>query len=203
MKQQKNIDQASADTAQIADPVDRLVDTARDLFCRQGIAATGIQEVLKAANVSRMTLYNRFGSKQALVIAALELEGKQWRDWFFRRIEQSGNTPRARIESIFSVLEEWFSRKDYYGCGFINAIAGGDKGDGDVRALALAHKSQIKGYLQHLARDAGCTQVEDFVEQLILIIDGAIVCRLGNPRASLRGQSEQLLGLLLEAHGAA
>ena len=183
------------------DPADRLVSTARDLFCKQGIAATGVQEVLDAAGVSRMTLYNRFGSKQALVNAALELEGRQWRTWFFDAIEQAGRTPRQGLLNIFAVLEDWFSRDDYYGCGFINAISESDKSDQDVRTLALEHKSQVKGFLQHLAREAGLDNPEGFVDQLILIIDGAIVCRLGNPRASLRGPSEALLSLLLTEHG--
>lgn len=182
-------------------PVDRLVDTARQLFCKNGIAATGIQEVLVASGVSRMTLYNNFGSKQALVVAALEKEGKEWREWLFRRIEQSGSTPLSRLTNIFAVLEEWFSQEDYYGCGFINAIAGGNRDDHEIRSLAMAHKEELKGFLRHLAREAGISDMEQFIEQLILVIDGAIVCRSGNPCSSLREPSEHLLTIMIEAHG--
>ena len=199
MTPSKDIDGASLQA--LAKPVDRLVDTARQLFCKNGIAATGIQEVLAASDVSRMTLYNNFGSKQALVIAALEKEGKEWREWFFHRIERSGSTPLSRLSNIFAVLEEWFSQADYYGCGLINAIAGGSRDDHEIRSLAMAHKGELKGFLRHLAHDAGIGDEEQFIEQLILLIDGAIVCRLTNPRTSLRQPSERLLSIMIEAHG--
>jgi len=179
---------------------ERLVSTARELFCHNGIAETGVQEILKEADVSRMALYNHFGSKKALVLAALRLEGEEWRDWFFEAIEASGRTPRKRLENIFRVLEEWFSNEDYYGCSFINAIAEGSKSDSDYRALALEHKSQVKGYLRQLAWDAGCSDPEAFVDRLLIIIDGLIVCRLVNRHASLLEHSESMLQMLLNEH---
>ena len=65
----------------------------------------------------------------------------------------------------------------------------------------MAHKGELKGFLRHLAHDAGIGDEEQFIEQLILLIDGAIVCRLTNPRTSLRQPSERLLSIMIEAHG--
>ena len=47
-------------------PDERILEVARELFCRDGIHATGIDRILTEAGASKMTLYSRFGSKEAL-----------------------------------------------------------------------------------------------------------------------------------------
>ncbi len=50
---------------------DRILDAALEVFCEQGYAAS-IEAVATRAAVARQTIYNHFGSKQALFGAALE-----------------------------------------------------------------------------------------------------------------------------------
>ncbi|TCO42488.1 TetR family transcriptional regulator [Kribbella antiqua] len=42
------------------------------LFWRQGVTATGIQDIVSATGLSRSSLYNAFGSKEELYAAALQ-----------------------------------------------------------------------------------------------------------------------------------
>ena len=51
---------------------DRLVQTAFDLFHRQGFAATGVAQILKQAEVNSGSLYYFFPTKEDLLIAVLE-----------------------------------------------------------------------------------------------------------------------------------
>ena len=44
---------------------ERLLETASDLFYREGIRAVGVDTVSERAGVSKRTLYNRFGGKDA------------------------------------------------------------------------------------------------------------------------------------------
>ena len=53
---------------------DRLIDTALELFNRDGYRATGIDKILAESGVAKMTLYNHFGSKDELILAALRGE---------------------------------------------------------------------------------------------------------------------------------
>ncbi|MGI4943795.1 MAG: TetR/AcrR family transcriptional regulator, partial [Janthinobacterium lividum] len=62
-----------------APPHERILAAARDLFCRDGIHSTGIDRILQEASASKMTLYSRFGSKEALVRLVLHQEGEAWR----------------------------------------------------------------------------------------------------------------------------
>ena len=61
---------------------DQLIDTALELFNRDGYRATGIDKILGECGVAKMTLYNHFGSKDELILAALKRRDARWRAWF-------------------------------------------------------------------------------------------------------------------------
>lgn len=53
----------------------RLLQVSRDLFAAQGTAATGIDEIARAAGTSRATVYTHFSGKQEII---RELLGEMW-----------------------------------------------------------------------------------------------------------------------------
>ena len=53
------------------------METAWTLFYRDGYRAVGIDTLLAEAGVAKMTLYNHFPSKEALIIAVLEQRSGQ------------------------------------------------------------------------------------------------------------------------------
>lgn len=55
----------SYDGAAAADPA--ILDAARDLFCRLGIQRTTMDDVARRAGLSRITVYRRVASKEALI----------------------------------------------------------------------------------------------------------------------------------------
>ena len=83
---------------------DHLVDTALEMFCRDGFHATGIDKILAHAGVAKMTLYNHFRSKDELILAALRRRDEKFRNWFMRAVERLGKTPRNRLLAIFDAL---------------------------------------------------------------------------------------------------
>lgn len=166
-----------------ATPHERILDVAREMFCRDGIHATGIDRILTAAGASKMTLYGRFGSKEALVREVLRHEGQDWREHFFAAVLQSGSTPRARLEGIITALELWFNGGKFYGCAFMNAIAEHAKGEAWLRELAGGHHKLILTFLADLGREAGEAEPELLARQLLLLIDGTIAALMvsGDP----------------------
>jgi AcrR family transcriptional regulator len=158
-------------------PRDRLMEAATRLFCKNGINATGIDAIVAEAGTAKTTLYKIFKSKNDLVEAVLEAEGKVWRGWFITSIE-AAKTPRAKLDSIFPVLKQWFGEQGYYGCVFINAVGEHAKDETRLRAITLGHKSLVLSHVAGLARGAGAAKPEFLAHQIGLLMDGAIVAAM-------------------------
>lgn len=159
-------------------PRERLIESARTLFCRYGINSVGVDAIIEAAGTAKTTLYNLFGSKDGLVEAVLNHEGQNWRNWFLSEIDGPGGPARERLARIGPALKVWFSRADFFGCPFINAVGESDKADDRMRALAIAHKTIVLDRLTALCTEAGVPEAEQVAHTLGLVIDGAIVMAL-------------------------
>ncbi|MEJ0093940.1 MAG: TetR/AcrR family transcriptional regulator [Methylocella sp.] len=152
-----------------------LLEAAVRLFCRFGIGATSIDAVVAESGVARMTLYNHFGSKEGLVLAALQHEGAVWRAWFFARLAKIEGSAQDRLIGIFDVLAEWFVRDDYFGCAFMNAVLEARNQDEALRAITFAHKMRVLEQIRALAAAAGAIEPDALAQQIDLLMDGAIV----------------------------
>jgi len=87
---------------QAADTRDRLVQTAFELFLRQGYTATGIAQILKQANVNSGSLYHYFPTKEDLLIATLEwCKANLWSDVMQPVVERVSDP----LERVFGVLD--------------------------------------------------------------------------------------------------
>jgi AcrR family transcriptional regulator len=155
-------------------PRERIVAAARDLFCRDGIHATGIDRILSAANASKMTLYTRFGSKDALLREVLEQEGADWRAMFFAAVETGPAPAAGRLAQAVPALAGMFHSGRFYGCAFMNAIAEHTKGELWLREMAAAHHRQILAFLERHAVADGRAEPALLARQVLLTLDGAI-----------------------------
>lgn len=154
---------------------ERLLTVANELFCREGINATGIKRVLDESGVARRTLYERFGSKDNLVRAVLERESRLWLEWFRPQVEATGDTPLERLAGIFDALKVWFEDESFFGCAFINAVIENSKYDETIRELAVLHRERTNAFIRELAAEAGAREPGLLAEQLGILMDGAIV----------------------------
>ena len=164
-------------------PQDRLLATAREMFCRDGIHATGIDRILAAAGVSKMTLYAHYGSKDGLLREVLLRGGADWRAEFMARLEAAGPDAGARLAAIPAALRAWFEGGQFYGCAFMNAAAEHTKGEPWLRALAADHHRALLDGLGRLAADAGHAEPAILARQILLLLDGAIAALMvsGDP----------------------
>src|ERR1700742_3384186 len=156
----------------------RLLAAATNLFCKNGINATGIDAIIDEAGTAKTTLYKLVGSKTNLMHAVLESEGKQWREWFIGAIEAGGGDAQTKLTRIFPALKTWFAEDRFYGCPFINAVAEHDKDQKQFRNIALKHKKVVFAHIEKLASEMGAAEPALFAHQLALLIDGAIVAAM-------------------------
>ncbi len=176
---------------------EKLVQTALELFQREGFHATGIDRILAAASVAKRTLYHHFRSKDELIIAALRLRDERFRNDFMKRVEARAGAPAEALLAIFDVLAELQDRKEFRGCAFINACAEYGDRDSPIHSLAAEHKRLILAFVRTLADDAGARDPEGLARQLCILMDGVIVTAQvsGDAQAarSARGAAELLV----------
>jgi AcrR family transcriptional regulator len=153
----------------------RLVLAAARLFNENGIQATGIDVVIAEAGVARMTLYKHFGSKEGLIRKVMERESNAWFEWLDSELVRvDEQDPPERIAAFFALLGQWFSRSDFKGCSFINAV-GEHAVDNCVRPIARAHRQANFEYVRRPLKGSDVANVDKLADQIAILADGATV----------------------------
>ncbi len=105
---------------------ERIFETARELFYREGIRAVGVDEIVTKAGVTKPSLYRGFKSKDDLVAAVLrEVEVGFW-DRFDAAEAAFPNDPKAQMIAFFEGLAARSGGADYRGCALSNGCARSD-----------------------------------------------------------------------------
>ncbi|MFG2294629.1 TetR/AcrR family transcriptional regulator [Streptomyces sp. NPDC048603] len=115
---------------------DTVLDTMVRLFWRQGVATTGVQDIVNATGLNRSSLYATFGGKQELYRAALERYVELRSRPTLGRITEDDRGLPAVVE-FFDTLIDTRCTGEYaqWGCMVSNAHAGAENSDPEVRAI--------------------------------------------------------------------
>ena len=149
--------------AEPPEPRQRLLEAGLELFARQGIGATGIEQLLERADVAKMTLYKQFGSKEGLAEAVLENYGQRVRSALFEGIEKAPG-PRAALLSLFESAGRLVAAPDWRGCLFARAALEFGPPEDPLHQIASAHQALLAERLTELARAAGVAQPAPLVQ---------------------------------------
>jgi len=151
----------------------QLIDTALDLFDRHGFHAVGIDKILAAAGLAKMTLYHHFASKEELIVAALEKRDAAFRATFAAAIDANA-AGRAELAAMFDAIEAWTREPNFRGSLFDKAAAEYGEKDHPVKRAVLAHKAWLFGEVRRAASAAGAHDPIKLAAELFLLMDGAV-----------------------------
>ena len=165
----------SLSSAKTSSKRDRLLETAWELFYRDGYHASGIDRILAEAGVAKMTLYKHFRSKEELILAVLEKRSAQFHDSFTEFMNAKKRTPERDLLAVFDWLVTWVESKDFRGCLFQKAMAEYQELEDPIHRAALAHKAAFHGEIRRLVVAAGLAKPKGLAEQLAILVEGAIV----------------------------
>ncbi|MGF1595799.1 MAG: TetR/AcrR family transcriptional regulator [Acidimicrobiales bacterium] len=178
-----------------------LIDTALDLFRSGGYHATGVEQIVERAGTARMTLYAHFGSKDELLLAALARLDQRFQDELAERMAMV-TEGRARLLTLFDVLEDLVASPTFSGCFFVNIANEFTDRQHPVHRAATAHKLAVATLVANAATEVGVADGAALAQQLLVLFDGAIVgARLngsGDVSAGRRA-AEQLVDAALAA----
>ena len=151
----------------------RLLDAAALLFRRDGIRAIGIDTVLAEAGVCKASLYRAFASKDELVAAFLVDTDTRYWQWFDRLMARHPDAPRQQVRDLFAAVAEFTTRPDFRGCPFINTAVEFREPSHPGRAVAVAHKREMRRRLEELCDRLGAADPAGLAGRLHLLMEGA------------------------------
>jgi AcrR family transcriptional regulator len=176
---------------------DRLLDAANELFYEEGVHSVGIDRIIEQAGVAKASLYNTFGSKEALIRAYLESRHAGTAARITSYIERF-ETPRERLLGVFEAQGELFAEPGFRGCAFVSASAEAQPGD-QVEQAADAYRAWVRQLFTDLADEAGVADAPALARQLHLLYDGGGLSARMDHDPSASSYSREAAATLLDA----
>ena len=161
----------------------RLLDAASVLFYDRGLHAVGVDTIAEAAGVTKKTLYDRFGSKEALVVSYLQHRDARWRAHLAAELAREPEPGPARVLAVFDATLTWAAAESPKGCGVVNARAevGGADDGGPVLPELTRQKRWMLDLFADLLAEAGtgtaggAGRTDALARQMLLLHEGALV----------------------------
>ena len=150
----------------------RIAALAAEKFHEHGITATGVDELSRAAGISKRTLYQRFGSKDGLIVAAYESLDLPVFQMLTGPVEARTDDPREQLEGFFVQLEALVRSPQFRGCPFTNATAELADPRHPAHRVVRRHKERIRRWILARAKAAGAANPEELSRRLLLLFAG-------------------------------
>lgn len=186
---------------------ERIRESARDLFYREGIRAIGVDEIVNHAGATKPSLYRSFGSKDELTAAYLE----DYDAGFWARFEAGAaahpGDPRAQLLHYLQGLAQRATKAGYRGCGLTNAAVEYPDPRHPARKVAEANKRALSERLVEMAAKMGAHDPQELGDGLLLLLEGTFASGQlfgkGGPARSLVAVAERLIDASLQPPRAA
>jgi AcrR family transcriptional regulator len=157
---------------------DRIMQTASDLFYRQGIRAVGVDAIVKEAGTNKMSFYRNFASKDELVAEYLRGAERESLRWWEETLAAHAGDPRLQVESLFDVLVKTTCDDECRGCALANAAVEITDATHPARPVVEKYKAEMRRRFRELARAIGAREPEALGDSLMLLWEGAYLARV-------------------------
>ncbi|WP_329446823.1 TetR/AcrR family transcriptional regulator [Streptomyces canus] len=168
----------------------RALAAASRLFYERGIHAVGVDLIAAEAGVTKKTLYDRFGSKEQIVVEYLADRDERWRTYVMERLEAAGPDAGDRVRAVFDASREWMDDNSPKGCAMVNAHAEISDPAHPAYAIITGQKQWMLRLFTDLAPEQART--------LMLLHEGALVAHglrvLPDPIGYARDRAAELVG---------
>ncbi|KMS75525.1 TetR family transcriptional regulator [Streptomyces viridochromogenes] len=185
----------------------RVLEAAERLFYERGIHAVGVDLIAAEAGVTKKTLYDRFGSKERIVVEYLAGRDERWRAFLAQYVDDhldaAHATARARVLAVFDASRAWSAEQASKGCSMVNAHAEISDPSHPAHPVITGQKEWMLALFTGLAEDIasnapdGALDAARLGRTLMLLHEGALVAHglnvFPDPIAHAREQAEALL----------
>ncbi|MFD4640119.1 TetR/AcrR family transcriptional regulator [Lentzea sp. NPDC058436] len=171
----------------------RALEAAGRLFYEHGIHAVGVDLIAAEAGVTKKTLYDRFGSKEQIVVEYLADRDERWRAFLADYLDAA---PEPRVLAVFDASRAWAGEFSPKGCSMVNAHAEISDASHPAHPIIIGQKEWMLALFTDLVRDVVPNAVQ-LGRTLLLLHEGALVANgfgtFPDPIGHARDQAEALL----------
>ncbi len=153
---------------------DDILATATRLFGEYGYQAIGVDRIRDEAGVSKMTLYNHFASKEALVEAVLEQRHERFMASLKAAVE-ARETLQDRLRAVFDWHACWFASEQFHGCMFLRAAEEHAREPASLLLLVHRHKDEVRVLVESILAEQGGKPDAPLARLVQIVLDGMIV----------------------------
>lgn len=166
-----------------------ILDTAEHLFYEEGFHATGVDRVVAEAGVARMTLYNHFPSKEALVESVLERRYRRYLDDL--RDAVAGRGKDSAVAAMAERHNEWLRTGSSNGCILLKAIGEFERHRPAIAERGRALKRELLTLIGEALSIDGHHRDDALAERVMMILEGAnaLAPVLGSERVAAQVES--------------
>ncbi|MGH3366594.1 MAG: TetR/AcrR family transcriptional regulator [Nocardioidaceae bacterium] len=152
----------------------RILAAADRLFYGKGIRAVGVDRVVAEAQVTRVTFYRHFPTKDHLISAYLDGRLHRDKDQLADLRRRHPGDPRAVLTGLAQALAQETTASGFRGCAYANLTAEYCDAGHPARSIAGQHRSWLLGQVQQLLTDLGSPKPDLVAEQLVMLRAGAM-----------------------------
>jgi AcrR family transcriptional regulator len=161
-------------------PRERILAAAALLFAENGVARTGIDTLIEAADVAKATFYRQFASKEALVVAWLQDDRTRWFDRVRAQAEARSRAPDDLIRDLFDAVAEWLEAEDFIGCPYLNTAIETPDPTNPVSKVIRSYLAEIERQLRDLVTATGHPDPSRLARELQALMSGSITLGVAN-----------------------
>ncbi len=179
----------------------KITESAADLFLRKGFGGVSMDLIAESAEVTKVTVYQHFRSKEVLLLHCL-----RWRLDSREGLLEAHFKGRESSVALVLELFDWLARRsskgNFHGCAFLKATQDLGSSLPEVRHIALEAKRLMRKRLVRMLTKGGVPQPEHLADTLALLIEGAQALSLieqgPRPFNAARREAERLLSPYLD-----
>ena len=139
---------------EVFEPVDttpvgrRILDAAAELFRDHGITATGVDSIVEHAGTTKRTLYQRYGSKDRLIVCSLQQRAHAWQGELLETLTDA--SPAQALDIVYQHTAQWATSTPR-GCAFVNAWSEIGASDHEATKFIRAEKAWMLALFTQIA----------------------------------------------------
>ena len=122
---------------------DDALDRALRIFWRNGYEGTSMQDLVDGMQINRASLYDTFGNKEALYLAALQQYQRQNQEQAQQLIERHSSVRAALDELLETMIQGSLNDPEKKGCFVVNATTGLANRYEEVNQLVCDNEQQM------------------------------------------------------------